>query len=114
MVDGCLGDGLCLILRVWWWQHNNNHCTAIHVRRGDIAFGKGRRYAAVDEYLEAGKVKPGQVVRAQLDRIEKVDPKTGAYQVVYAEVAMKAAEKALASGRRIRAVARLGHERWRQ
>ncbi len=42
---------------------NNNHkCTAIHVRRGDIAFGKGRRYAAVDEYLEAGGVQPGETV----------------------------------------------------
>lgn len=27
-------------------------CTAIHVRRGDIAYGRGRRYAAVGEYLE--------------------------------------------------------------
>jgi hypothetical protein len=35
-------------------QHSS--CTAIHVRRGDVAFGKGRRYAAVQEYLDAGNV----------------------------------------------------------
>ncbi|GAX16567.1 hypothetical protein FisN_7Lh295 [Fistulifera solaris] len=43
-------------------NNNNPKCTAIHVRRGDIAFGKGRRYAAVDEYLMAGNVRPGETV----------------------------------------------------
>jgi hypothetical protein len=37
-------------------------CTAIHVRRGDVAFGKGRRYAAVQEYLDTGNVARGETI----------------------------------------------------
>ena len=48
-------------------------CTAIHVRRGDIAFGKGRRYAAVDEYLERGNVKPGDTVVLLTDDVSAVE-----------------------------------------
>ena len=51
-----------------------------------------------------GTLRPSQVVRAHLDRIEKHDPKIGAYQVVYADEAMAAAEaadRAIASGHRI-------------
>lgn len=43
-------------------HHHDSKCTAIHVRRGDVAFGKGRRYAAVDEYLIAGGVRPNETV----------------------------------------------------
>jgi aspartyl-tRNA(Asn)/glutamyl-tRNA(Gln) amidotransferase subunit A len=46
-------------------------------------------------------VRPSRVVRAHLDRIERVDPLIGAFQAVYAEDAMRLAEAAdrmLASG----------------
>jgi len=48
-------------------------CTAIHVRRGDIAFGKGRRYAAVDEYLEAGNVSKSDTVLLLTDDVSAVE-----------------------------------------
>ena len=48
-------------------------CTAIHVRRGDIAFGKGRRYAAVSEYLEAGHVAKGSTVVLLTDDETTID-----------------------------------------
>jgi aspartyl-tRNA(Asn)/glutamyl-tRNA(Gln) amidotransferase subunit A len=60
--------------------------------------------AALAAAYRAGTVKPSQAVRAHLDRIAKLDPKIGAYQAVYTEEAMQAAEaadKALASGHRI-------------
>jgi aspartyl-tRNA(Asn)/glutamyl-tRNA(Gln) amidotransferase subunit A len=44
--------------------------------------------------FQAGTAKPSGVVRAQLDRIERLDPQIGAYQVVYAEQAMMQAEAA--------------------
>lgn len=50
-----------------------------------------------------GTEKPSEVVQAALARIEALDGKLGAFQVVYAEEAMQAAEaadKALASGHR--------------
>ncbi|CAB9511758.1 expressed unknown protein [Seminavis robusta] len=39
-------------------------CTAIHVRRGDVAFPKKpyRRYAGLDEYIHAAKVQPGDSI----------------------------------------------------
>ena len=58
----------------------------------------------LSEAYRAGSVKPSQVIRAHLDRIERVDPMIGAFQVVYAEDAMMAAEaadKMLASGNRL-------------
>jgi aspartyl-tRNA(Asn)/glutamyl-tRNA(Gln) amidotransferase subunit A len=42
----------------------------------------------------AGQIRPSAVVRAHLDRIERLDPRIGAYQVVYAEEAMMQAEAA--------------------
>lgn len=54
-------------------KETNSKCTTIHVRRGDIAFGKGRRYAAVDEYLEAGGVQPGETVLLLTDDASAVD-----------------------------------------
>ena len=57
----------------------------------------------VDGYRD-GRVKPSNVTRAHLDRIEKFESDIGAFQVVYAEDAMQAAEaadKAIASGHRI-------------
>ena len=46
-----------------------------------------------EAYL-SGKAKPSRVVRAHLDRIESLDPTIGAFQVVYPEDAMRAAEAA--------------------
>lgn len=60
--------------------------------------------AAVADAFQAGVLKPSAVVEAHLDRIARLDPKIGAYQVVYAEEAQAAAEaadKAIASGHRI-------------
>ncbi len=57
----------------------------------------------VDGYRD-GRVKPSDVTRAHLDRIEKFEPDIGAFQVVYPEDATQAAEaadKAIASGHRI-------------
>ena len=41
-----------------------------------------------------GAVRPSHVVRAHLDRIERIDPLIGAFQAVYAEDAMRLAEAA--------------------
>ena len=48
-------------------------CAAIHVRRGDIAFGRGRRYAAVDEYLEAGHIQKGETVLLLTDDVSATE-----------------------------------------
>jgi hypothetical protein len=48
-------------------------CAAIHVRRGDIAFGKGRRYAAVEEYLHAGNITQGETVVLLTDDISTIE-----------------------------------------
>lgn len=53
---------------------------------------------------QSGALRPSAVVAAHLDRIARYDPKIGAYQAVYADDAMAAAEaadKAIASGHRI-------------
>ena len=60
--------------------------------------------AALAEAYRSGVAKPSRVVRAHLDRIARLDPKIGAYQAVYAEAALAAAEaadRALATGHRI-------------
>ena len=59
--------------------------------------------ALVDGFRD-GSVKPSAATRAHLDRIEKFETSIGAFQSVYAEDAMQAAEaadKAFASGHRI-------------
>jgi len=48
-------------------------CAAIHVRRGDISFGKGRRYAAVKEYLQAGNITKGETVVVLTDDVSTID-----------------------------------------
>lgn len=48
-------------------------CAAIHVRRGDIAFGKGRRYAAVDEYIQAGNISLGQTIVLLTDDVSTIE-----------------------------------------
>lgn len=48
-------------------------CSAIHVRRGDIAYGKGRRYAAVDEYLQVGNISKGETVVLLTDDVSAVN-----------------------------------------
>lgn len=48
-------------------------CAAIHVRRGDIAFGRGRRYAAVEEYLEAGNITVGETVVVLTDDVSTIE-----------------------------------------
>ena len=56
--------------------------------------------ALVDGFCD-GSVKPSAVTRAHLDRIEKHEDSVGAFQAVYGEDAMQAAEaadKAFASG----------------
>ena len=45
----------------------------------------------------SGDVTPAEITRAHLDRIERLDAKIGAYQAVYAEDAMQAAEAATAA-----------------
>ncbi|CAB9505485.1 expressed unknown protein [Seminavis robusta] len=42
----------------------NINCTAMHIRRGDSGFVKipWRRYAAVQEYIDKGKVQPGETI----------------------------------------------------
>ena len=53
---------------------------------------------------QSGNTTPSQIVDAYLDRIEKVEPKLGAYQAIYADdarIAADAATKALHSGHRI-------------
>jgi hypothetical protein len=48
-------------------------CTAIHIRRGDVAFGKGRRYAAVQEYLDAGNISHGETIVLLTDDVSTID-----------------------------------------
>lgn len=48
-------------------------CAAIHVRRGDIAFGKGRRYAAVEEYLQVGNITMGETVVVLTDDVSTIE-----------------------------------------
>jgi hypothetical protein len=48
-------------------------CAAVHVRRTDVAFGRGRRYAAVHEYLEAGKISKGETVVLLTDDASTID-----------------------------------------
>jgi hypothetical protein len=48
-------------------------CAAIHVRRGDIAFGRGRRYAAVEEYLQAGNITKGETVVVLTDDVSTIE-----------------------------------------
>lgn len=48
-------------------------CSVIHVRRGDIAFGRGRRYIAVDEYLEAGNITKGETVVVLTDDVSTIE-----------------------------------------
>jgi aspartyl-tRNA(Asn)/glutamyl-tRNA(Gln) amidotransferase subunit A len=60
--------------------------------------------AEVAEAYRIGVLTPSEVVEAHLERIGRLDPKTGAYQVVYADearTAAEAADKAIASGHRI-------------
>lgn len=56
-----------------------------------------------DAYRD-GAVRPSAVVEAHLERIERLDPKIGAYQGVYADdarAAAEAADRAIASGHRV-------------
>ena len=60
--------------------------------------------ADLADAIQAGALKPSAVVEAHLARIARLDPKIGAYQVVYADearAAAEAADKAIASGHRI-------------
>lgn len=54
-------------------SQDTSKCTAIHVRRGDIAYGKGRRYAAVDEYLDAAHVSLGSRIVLLTDDVSAVE-----------------------------------------
>lgn len=57
--------------------------------------------AGLADAYRAGATKPSVVVGAHLDRIAKIDPVIGAYQVVYADEAMaqaEAADRMLATG----------------
>lgn len=49
---------------------------------------------ALAEAYRAGTVKPSAVLRAHLDRIERVEPRIGAFQVLYPDDAMRQAEAA--------------------
>ncbi len=60
--------------------------------------------AELSEAFRTGAASPIQVIEAHLERIARLDPKIGAYQVVYANEARSAAEaadRAIASGHRI-------------
>jgi aspartyl-tRNA(Asn)/glutamyl-tRNA(Gln) amidotransferase subunit A len=60
--------------------------------------------AELSEAYQTGTARPSQVIEAHLERIARLDPKIGAYQVVYADearFAAEAADKAIASGHRI-------------
>ncbi len=60
--------------------------------------------AALSDGFRSGALRPSAVVAAQLDRISRLDGRIGAYQAVYADQAMQAAEaaeRAIASGHRI-------------
>jgi aspartyl-tRNA(Asn)/glutamyl-tRNA(Gln) amidotransferase subunit A len=57
--------------------------------------------ADLERAYRSGQTSPSAVIRAHLDRIERLDPHLGAWQAVYAEDAMRlaeAAERMLASG----------------
>ena len=59
---------------------------------------------ALSDAFRDGSAKPSQVMRAHLDRIAKYDGKLGAFETVFEEEAMEAAEaaeKAIATGHRI-------------
>lgn len=63
-----------------------------------------RALTALSDDYRSGALKPSTVVRAHLDRIERLEPEIGAFQAVYAEDAMMAAEAAdrmFAAGHRI-------------
>jgi hypothetical protein len=56
--------------------------------------------AELSEAYQTGTARPSQVIEAHLERIARLDPKIGAYQVVYADearLAAEAADKAIAS-----------------
>ena len=53
--------------------NNSTPCTVIHVRRTDIAFGKGRRYLPVQAYLTAGTVARGATVVVLTDDSSTID-----------------------------------------
>ncbi|MEM7059259.1 MAG: amidase [Pseudomonadota bacterium] len=60
--------------------------------------------ATLSDSYGSGETKPSDVTRAHLDRIERLQPKIGAFQAVYVEGAMQAAEaadKMFLSGHRI-------------
>jgi len=60
--------------------------------------------AELSEAYLTGAARPSQVIEAHIDRIGRLDPKIGAYQIVYADEARSAAEaadRAIASGHRI-------------
>jgi len=60
--------------------------------------------AALADTYRDGAARPSDVVEAQLARIARLDQKIGAYQVVYADKALAAAEaadRAIGSGHRI-------------
>ena len=60
--------------------------------------------ANLADTYRSGAARPSRVVEAHLDRIARVNPQIGAYQAVYADEAMAAAEaadRAIASGHRI-------------
>jgi hypothetical protein len=48
-------------------------CTAIHVRRTDIAFGRGRRYVAVADYVRAGRIPPKSTIVVLTDDASTLD-----------------------------------------
>ncbi|MEM9031336.1 MAG: amidase [Pseudomonadota bacterium] len=57
--------------------------------------------AELSDAYRAGTLRPSTVARAHLDRIERLDPKIGAFQAVYAEDAMAladAADKTISAG----------------
>ena len=59
---------------------------------------------ALSDAFRDGSAKPSQVMRAHLDRIAKYDGKLGAFETVFEEEAMAAAEaadKTIATGHRI-------------
>ena len=59
---------------------------------------------ALAKAFQDGSLTPSDVVRAHLQRIEKLDPILGSFQAVYAEDALAAAgaaDAAIASGHRI-------------
>ena len=69
-----------------------------------MSFDPGAPFPALTDLARAyreGAVRPSDVVRAHLDRIERLEPRLGAWQAVYAEDAMRlgeAADRMLAAG----------------